>query len=278
MYHRIASVGRDSWSLCVSPEHFAEHLDVLRKFRRPGLDRLCPGGWSWSGGLSVAITFDDGYADNLHAALPLLTRYDTPATFFIATGYIDSPREFWWDELERIVHDGHSPDEVSKDELHLSLYRELQPLCHEVRQIRLDRMLAECEQPTAARQSHRILTAAELEKLAANELIEIGAHTVTHPLLAAQSVETQRAELRESKTWLESLLGRRVTSFSYPYGGNQHFTDDTVEAARDSGFARACTTIPKSISSSDAPHQWGRIQVPDLNGDQFEEFLFNLEG
>jgi hypothetical protein len=52
---------------------------------------------------SVAITFDDGYADNLHNARPLLERYGMPATFFLTSGYIGREREFWWDELERLI-------------------------------------------------------------------------------------------------------------------------------------------------------------------------------
>src|SRR6266849_9213569 len=103
LYHRIASVQPDPWSLCVTPRHFAEHLDVLRKYRRTRLDQLQPSGWSVDRELSVAITFDDGYADNFLVAQPKLRQYDTPATFFIATGCIDADREFWWDELERIV-------------------------------------------------------------------------------------------------------------------------------------------------------------------------------
>src|SRR5258707_784388 len=92
LYHRIARIERDPWSLCVTPEHFAEHLDVLRAWRRVRLDQI------GSGRLSVAITFDDGYADNLHEAARLLIRSDTPATFFLATGYLGGAREFWWDE------------------------------------------------------------------------------------------------------------------------------------------------------------------------------------
>ena len=100
LYHRIARVDPDPWGLCVTPEHFAEHLDVLRAWRRIRLEEIGPSRWPMCGrGLSVAITFDDGYADNLHEAAPFLMRSDTPATFFLATGYIGGEREFWWDEL-----------------------------------------------------------------------------------------------------------------------------------------------------------------------------------
>jgi peptidoglycan/xylan/chitin deacetylase (PgdA/CDA1 family) len=97
-------------------------------------------------------------------------------------------------------------------------------------------------------------------------------------LLAAQPVDVQQEELRASKTWLESFLGRPVRSFSYPYGGSHHFTPNTVDAAREAGFDRACTTIPRYVRGGDGPYELGRIQVPDVNGEQFENFLFNFRG
>ena len=83
LYHRVARVDSDPWSLCVTPEHFSEHLEVLRKHRPIRLDQVKPSGWRAGGSrASVAITFDDGYADNLYEAKRLLERYDIPATFF----------------------------------------------------------------------------------------------------------------------------------------------------------------------------------------------------
>src|SRR5258708_3166753 len=237
LYHRVARVLSAPWSLCVPPEHFAEPLEVLRNYRRVRLDRLNPG-WSFGGKLTVAVTFDDGYADNLHAAKRLLARYSTPATFFIATGSVGETREFWWDELERIVMHSEtpppSPDGLTetKDEIYQRLYMQLQPLTHPVRPAFLDAMLAASGQSAAARPTHRTLTLAELKQLAADDLFEIGAHTVTHPLLAAQPIETQDRELRESKHWLETVLDRPVTSFSYPYGGRGHLSHKNAPRGR----------------------------------------------
>ena len=278
MYHRIASIEHDPWSLCVSAQHFAEHLDVLRKYRTARLDQLQTGRWAMGRGLSIAITFDDGYADNFYTALPLLKRYGTPATFFIATGYIDSPEEFWWDELERIVYAQSVPADGSRDELHLSLYRTLQPLSHEARQDRLKQMRREASQASVARPSHRILTSGELAALAAQELVEIGSHTVTHPLLSALPPKEQLAELALSKQHLEAVLGREISSVSYPYGGTGHYSPSTVRAASQCGFKRACTTNPRCVRASDSPLEWGRIQVPSVNGERFEKFLETCGG
>src|SRR5215467_4451596 len=97
MYHRIAELQSDPWGLAVSPRHFAEHLEVLRRHGQPrplaqtvkALQRQ-----GLPGGRPLVVTFDDGYADNLYNAAPLLDRYDVPATVFLTTGYIDGAREF----------------------------------------------------------------------------------------------------------------------------------------------------------------------------------------
>jgi peptidoglycan/xylan/chitin deacetylase (PgdA/CDA1 family) len=292
LYHRVARIDSDPWSLCVTPEHFSEHLEVLRKHRPIRLDHLKPAGWQIGDGrASLAITFDDGYADNLYEAKKLLERYDIPATFFIATGYIGGSREFWWDELEKIIlrserlpetlqcsiagerhcwnADGH------RLPLYLSVYEILQPLPHEIRRDVLDQLLALSDQPSSRRESHRSLTQEEVCELAGGGLVEIGAHTATHPVLAAQPLKAQREELLQSKTWLEDLLGRPVTSFSYPYGGSRHYSSETVQAVREFGFARACTTSSHSVRRSDGQYELPRFNVTDMDGDEFEKFLFS---
>ncbi len=119
MYHSVADVISDPWGLSVTPAHFAEHLEVLRAHGRAlPLDQFSFG--LENGHLphdATIVTFDDGYADNLHNALPLLERFEIPATFFIATGYLGGQREFWWDELARVVFEGT----VASDELRLTV-------------------------------------------------------------------------------------------------------------------------------------------------------------
>ncbi len=88
LYHRVAEVVSDPWSLCVSPRHFAEHLEVLQKLgfvvRLGHLNQTLQDGNRPH--RQIVITFDDGYADNLYNAKPLLERYEIPATIFLTTG------------------------------------------------------------------------------------------------------------------------------------------------------------------------------------------------
>lgn len=104
-YHRISKATPDPHSLCVSPEHFSEHLEVLASRYTPTslvsmAKQLREGKIEPK---SVAITFDDGYADNLLNAKPRLDSRGLPATFFVTLDYVEGRREFWWDELERCL-------------------------------------------------------------------------------------------------------------------------------------------------------------------------------
>lgn len=104
LYHRIAELPSDPQKLCVTPKNFNEHLSVIRhKFLPISLDkasRNLKDGRVTSGG--VVITFDDGYADNLYHAKPILEKHDVPATVFVVSDWINSQREFFWDDFGRI--------------------------------------------------------------------------------------------------------------------------------------------------------------------------------
>ncbi|SIT93720.1 Polysaccharide deacetylase [Pontibacter indicus] len=105
MYHRVAALETDIWRLAVSPTHFEEHLQILsRNWRVIPLSELAEDLKNKKlKKNSVAITFDDGYADNYLAAKPLLEKYQLPATFFVTSATIGQQVEFWWDELENII-------------------------------------------------------------------------------------------------------------------------------------------------------------------------------
>ena len=105
MYHRVANVTADPWQCAVTPERFVRQIEILKRNRN-----VVPMRWLAKqlreGRLprkAAAITFDDGYADVFHNALPILRRFGCPATAFIATQAIGGRSGFWWDVLSRIV-------------------------------------------------------------------------------------------------------------------------------------------------------------------------------
>lgn len=314
LYHRIAEVDSDSWNLCVSQNHFAEHLEVLRQHFCPmRLQELVQG--LQNGNLAhraVAVTFDDGYADNLYNAKPLLEQYGVPATIFVATGYVGINREFWWDELGRVLlAPGRLPEkfclringrshrwdlgaaaDYEKNEqwldrrrrawegkpgsrlaLYHSLWGFLRPLSDVDREKLLGEILAWAGAESICRPTHHILTREEVVALARGGLIEVGAHTVSHPLLSAFPPVLQRAEIQRSKAELEELLDRRVTSFAYPYGGRSDYTAATVTLVREAGFRCACSNFTGMVGRRTDPFQLPRIHVQDWDGEEFARQL-----
>jgi peptidoglycan/xylan/chitin deacetylase (PgdA/CDA1 family) len=314
LYHRIADDAPDPWNLCVTPVHFEQHLEVLRRVGHPvSLTRLTDGaGTRRLPSRPTVVTFDDGYADNLQRARPLLARHDVAATVFVSTGYTGGSREFWWDELERVLLcPGRLPPRlqlevggdartwnIAEDALYddasatrdrdwrwrdapptrrhgvfLELYRILQPLSHAERRRRLDELLAWAPTTRPARESRRQLTADEVRALAAGGLVEVGAHTVTHPRLSVTPVDVQRDEIGRSKHDLEEIVGRRVTSFAYPFGGRELYSADSVALVKEAGFARACSTSPGVVQRGSDVFQLPRLVVSDCDGAAFEARL-----
>ena len=105
MYHRVATAEADPLELCVAPERFRDQLELLGSLGEiVPLETLVRD--QRGHGLKVAVTFDDGYADNALAAAPLLAAEDASATVFVVAGAVGSARAFWWDRLAALIYDG----------------------------------------------------------------------------------------------------------------------------------------------------------------------------
>jgi peptidoglycan/xylan/chitin deacetylase (PgdA/CDA1 family) len=267
LYHRIVAAPSDPWRMAVEPGHFAQHLELLSSHFHVlsladlvasiGEKAIAPG--------ALAITFDDGYRDNLLTAKPLLERHGAPATVFVTTGYMNLGRDFWWDKLERLPRD-EDWDDINVG--HRLRHRELLALDHEKRLALLDAMAADAG--LAPDDDVRTMSAAEVRRLADGGLISIGAHTVTHPVLTRLSPREQLDEMQSSREHLEGLLDRTVDSFSYPYGDHNRAT---IACARTAGFACACTSARTALTAASDPFQLPRFHVDNWPGDEFERQL-----
>ncbi|MEI7903059.1 MAG: polysaccharide deacetylase family protein [bacterium] len=304
LYHRVADLETDPQLLSVSPRNFAEHLEVLRRSYLPvRLGELCHR--SLNSPLRtrlIAFTFDDGYADNLHQALPLLQAAAIPATVFVTAGQVGQKEEFWWDELERILLGipdlpewlevtigsksfcWHLPSAGDKLDRHWHVlsdqpcsprqtaYRELcnllRPLSTPTRKYVLDWLRTWAGVNGLSRPHNRVLTEDELVALVKDGLVEVGAHTMTHPVLAAQPVAVQRQEIETSKRKLEDLLTEPVRYFSYPFGGHHDYTADTVKLVQEAGYACACSNFPGTVHWGTHRYEIPRFIVRDWNGDE----------
>jgi len=311
MYHRIAEVSSDPWGLCVSPRHFAEHLEVLTNHGsilrlQQMVEALEDGNLPRR---AIAVTFDDGYADVLHNAKPLLDHFRIPATLFVTTGEDRQKRGFWWDELDSLLlqtdrlpetlrleingqtytwalgHTTHSKEEdgphyrswkawkeapTARHRLYRTLWQLLSKLPENERETVLDQLTAWAGVTPAEQPSQALLSTEEIATVARGGLVEIGAHTVTHPLLSSLSVSSQREEIQRSKTSLEQMVSRPVVSFAFPYG---NYVAETVSIICDAGFRCACSTAGDIVREDSSRFQLPRVQVLDWEGDVFASQL-----
>ena len=122
----------------------------------------------------------------------------------------------------------------------------------------------------ADRATRRGLTVDELLQLVAGDLIDIGAHSVTHPMLAGLPTAAQREEVENSKAHLEGILGRAVTSFSYPNGS---LSRETRGIVRESGFDCACASHNDVVWQGSDRFGLPRFWVRDWDGEAFSRWL-----
>lgn len=301
MYHRIATPACDPWGLAVSPANFEKHLQIIRQTGRVVplanlLEQVQAGAIQHK---SIVITFDDGYADNYLAAKPLLEQYQVPATFFIPTGNVDQPREFWWDELERIIlqtpilparlsvylrgqqHEFNLASETTltpdlrvqhqhwqemlppptiRTKTYMRLWQEIiQETAARQQQI-LAELRAWAQLPDTPRPAYQCMSAAQLLQLARHPLFGVGAHTVTHTALGYQPAAIQEQEIANSKKALEEIIGRPITAFSFPNGSHNL---SARQILKEHHFKTALTTFHSAVNKSADPYQLGRFHVYD---------------
>jgi peptidoglycan/xylan/chitin deacetylase (PgdA/CDA1 family) len=312
LYHRVTAVSADPQRLAVTPERFADHLEVLCRRGVPmsleAMTVLASKGTLPAS--AFAITFDDGYADVLTEAAPRLRAAGVPATVFVSMGSAEGDREFWWDELDRLllgpgtlprrlmlpVGDQTLEWDLASSATHgaIDVLRHQQwtvddgvvptprhavyvDLCARLRGVsgeRRERTLAALAEiaglPREARPSHRKLSASELRTLAASEGITIGSHTASHSSLAALTVAEQRKEIEQNTRDLEALLGRRVTAFAFPFGGSGDRPENFAALAGAAGLTVACTTDQGSVRRDTDPLRIPRLTVRDWTQPMFE--------
>ena len=298
MYHRIAEPAVDPWGLCVSRRNFAQQLAVLGANATVVktselLDRLKG---ARSGRPLVALTFDDGYADNLHLALPLLREAAMPATVFVATGWTGHGQAFWWDELAGIVlGPGKRPArlEISvgsariewpqsarsgrvvapaeeRDELHRFLWQVLRQLTDAERASAIEQLRRWSGQAAKLDSMARPMTAGEVLAAHRSGMVEIGAHGRTHRSLTAVPLAERETEIRGSREECRQITGESPACFAYPHGD---VDDATAAIAAAAGFRHGFGSRHGLMWARGDAYRVPRIVVPDVDGTAFERKL-----
>src|SRR3989338_3960849 len=246
IYHRIADPQNDPYLLCVSPQNFHAQIKFLKEnFRVVPLVQLVQEVRSKKlKNETVAITFDDGYVDNLHNALPILEEYGVPATIFITAGYVGGSKPFYWD----------APEGVDLNE--------------RVPMAKPSRIL---DRVGTTSELGRPMTIDEAKTLSWAHLIEIGGHTISRPKLDKIPENDQFREIAGGKRIIEKMLDIPLLSFAYPFGGKDSFDKTTIELIKKAGFQYACSNIHKRVTNRSNVYALPRFIARNWNIEEFKK-------
>ena len=255
MYHRFSEKAD---GISTSAQCFKQQLDYLAAHYRivplSELARHLTSGQPVPPGLAV-ITIDDGYQDCYDIAYPILREHGLPATAFVVTDFVDRATWLWTDKVRYLTASASASlleATIEDCPLRISLdgqYSRLKGAERVNTQLKL--ISDEAKNDAISEISERLgvqipnepptqylpLTWEQIRELDSSG-IEIGSHTVTHPILTRISIEKLRYELRESRARLESVLGHKVELLGYPNG--DHNAAVQFEAAR-AGYTCAVT-------------------------------------
>jgi peptidoglycan/xylan/chitin deacetylase (PgdA/CDA1 family) len=229
---------------------------------------------------AACITFDDGYADNAEVALPILNRYNVPATFFVATGFLNGGR-MWNDtviesvrsapggflELSEVGLGRHQISTTAERQRAIStLLGKLKYLPLETRNSQVEKI---CSTLSATLPTDLMMTSDQVRALH-NAGMEIGGHTVSHPILARLDHATARSEIANGKEALEHIVGAPVRLFAYPNGKpGQDYLPEHVEMVREIGFDATVSTAWGAANAGSDLHQLPRFTPWDKGPGKF---------
>ncbi|MFO8053165.1 MAG: polysaccharide deacetylase family protein [Candidatus Omnitrophota bacterium] len=314
LYHRVADLEFDPQLLAVSKENFKKQITYLKSnYNIVSLKDIINTEKDWLGGKkNIAITFDDGYSDNLINAKPLLEEFSAFATFFITVNNAIGQKPFWWDRLASITFaDKELPKrlniKISKNEYNWhnknsfflsrvmrkewnvlknidlnnreKLYLDLHSILKKEPQKEIDRVLYNLlewsESKEKINKRDMPLDRNSIKRIADSRLIEIGSHGLNHTSLNCVPAESQNKEVLESKKFLEEIIQVPIESFSYCFGGVNDIPNRVKDFLKESGYKRACANFKSIAGCTTDPFMLPRFIVRNWN---LTDFKKNLKG
>lgn len=222
---------------------------------------------------AVSITFDDGYADNYSIALPILKRYGLTATFFIATGYLDggvmwndivihSVKNAGDDAIQNFLSKNSGVNELATMAIRVKLINStIQKLKYLGASARNEKALEFADMLDVNVTEVCMMRSEQVRELA-EEGMEIGAHTVNHPILKKLEIDEAEKEIDISRSTLRNITGRKITSFAYPNGRPGRDFDSThVALLKNQGFKAAVTTRFGRVEYTNDPLELPRVSA-----------------
>jgi len=299
-YHRIDDPFRPGFNtfkpnVSATPSQFAQQMDYLSQHYNVisgrNIAEWLRGGQKLPPNAAV-ITFDDGYHDNLKHAYPVLKTSGLPAVIFLTTSYIESSASFYWDIVAYCFD--HAPKDNADFPLLGRRYWQNAKSRKQVMDewIAMLKTLPEVDKKKQVDQLPEILDASVPNDLSAgltltwsevrhlsDNGIEMGSHTVNHPILTRVSLDEAKGELEQSKSTIEAVTNKPVVSFAYPNGQRSDFNEALVNSVVDAGYQVAFTLVPgptRYSSVKKSPYTIRRIFLSYR--DTFPGFVGKLMG
>ncbi len=278
--------------LQVRPRVFRSHLDLLRQHynvlplsevvgamiegRDPGIN-------------TVAITFDDGYRNNVALAAPLLAEYGFPATFYVSSGFVDGTAVPWWYELRAAVActrkkvvelpngSAASMDTVESRMTAVMTWERFlrtQTAINRLRYMEEVRMMCSLDRVDMP---YPLMGRDEIRRLI-DMGFEVAPHTVSHISMSHENKEVIESEIRSSILAITEITGQPITTYSYPHGSLPQDYDSILQMMKQNGVRAAVTTM-EGMNRLDADlFKLRRLNVSGHRRDAFAALLSGLTG
>jgi peptidoglycan/xylan/chitin deacetylase (PgdA/CDA1 family) len=213
---------------------------------------------------SVALTIDDGRRSCYEFLFPLMKEFNFPATFFVVSSFIRGEDWIWTDKVLWLSEQSRPPNELAPGKLD-GVFRSLNRMRPEERNARIEAMASSLNKsggvtiPKSAPAKYSPCSWSELREMADSRLMEIGSHTVTHPILSSVTDEESFEELTRSRAQIEQGVDRSVRSFCFPNGMPGDFRPSQVRQVADAGYD--CSVIAQfgMVGNSSDRYQLPRI-------------------
>lgn len=235
------------------------------------------------GARSLAITFDDGYADNFDVALPILRHHGLTATFFVSTGFLDGGR-MWNDTVIGAVRgckaealDLHGTEAAALGLLPMRTVQERRAALHRIiqatkylPQMERDAWVRAVAEASGADLPNDLMMRTDQVRGLHDAGMTVGAHTVSHPILRRLDGNDAEREIQHGRQTLQKICGCPIELFAYPNGRpGEDYGPETVELVRRLGFEAAVTTAWGAATGGSDPHQLPRFTPWDRERTRF---------
>lgn len=280
--------------LQVTPEYLEKALNffISRDYEFISLDRLvCILRAGEAGKKFVAVTFDDGYADNLTYAYPIFKKYNIPFAIYVTTNFVDRKAVLWWFllaelalakdyvtfKIENKVFRFNCFSESEKRNFVLKIYSIILDSSEKNCMDNIKSIFGSYYNDLYEKTDKLMLKWEQINQLSADPLVTIGAHTVNHYALSKLSGQAAKYEILESKKIIEFHIKKEVRHLSYPFGGRAAAGKREFAMARECAFETAATNNIANVFFAHRDHleSLPRIEIGEDVDSQRLKFLMS---